>query len=265
MSGDGDFLARWSRRKRSHAERADAASTRPHPAAPASGVVGSANPAPDHPTEPQAEPAAAAEAPEERSDADILAALGLRHPDEMQAGDDFGAFLRVDVPEHLRRLALRKLWRSNPVLACVDGLNDYDGDFTNAVTDAPGVQTAYEVGKGIVRQMLEQIEAPDTPGDAASPPVKTASDGASHLSLASQDGADMQNASASRPAPASAPPHLDDGDREIAGHRASGDAGQGANDPGADDPRAPDAAPSRPRRMAFRFTDPGGDAPDAAK
>jgi hypothetical protein len=33
------------------------------------------------------------------------------------------------VPEELKNLALKKLWLSDPVLANVDGLNDYDDDF----------------------------------------------------------------------------------------------------------------------------------------
>jgi hypothetical protein len=55
---------------------------------------------------------------------------------------------------------MRQLWRLNPVLANLDGLNDYDGDFTNAATDAPGVKTAYQVGKGLLRhvQALEEQE-----------------------------------------------------------------------------------------------------------
>jgi len=50
---------------------------------------------------------------------------------------DFTAFLQKGVPESLQRLALAKLWRSNPVLANLDGLNDYDWDFTQGgLTDA---------------------------------------------------------------------------------------------------------------------------------
>ena len=62
--------------------------------------------------------------------------------------------------QSLRRRAMRQLWRLNPVLANLDGLNDYDGDFTNAATDAPGVKTAYQVGKGLLRhvQALEEQE-----------------------------------------------------------------------------------------------------------
>lgn len=45
---------------------------------------------------------------------------------------DFTVFMDAKVPEALRRMALRKLWRSNPILANIDGLNDYDEDFTDA-------------------------------------------------------------------------------------------------------------------------------------
>jgi len=47
---------------------------------------------------------------------------------------DFTVFMNDKVPETLRRMALRKLWRSNPILANIDGLNDYDEDFTDAAT-----------------------------------------------------------------------------------------------------------------------------------
>ena len=59
-----------------------------------------------------------------------FARLGLPDPDTVVSGDDVAAFLARAVPRAIRNRALRSLWRSNPVLACVDGLNDYDGDFT---------------------------------------------------------------------------------------------------------------------------------------
>lgn len=39
---------------------------------------------------------------------------------------DFSPFMDARVPEELQRLALRKLWASDPVYANLDGLNDYD-------------------------------------------------------------------------------------------------------------------------------------------
>lgn len=95
---------------------------------------------------------------EEKADAEILEEFGLPDPDTLQPGQDIAGFMNKAVPERLRRRAMRQLWRLNPVLANLDGLNDYDGDFTNAATDAPGVKTTYQVGKGLLRhvQALEE-------------------------------------------------------------------------------------------------------------
>ena len=64
---------------------------------------------------------------EERTTEEIVASL----PDieSLDKDSDFTGFLQAGVPEELKNLALRKLWLSDPVLANVDGLNDYDEDF----------------------------------------------------------------------------------------------------------------------------------------
>jgi hypothetical protein len=97
----------------------------------------------------------------EKTDAQILEELGLKDPDDMIAGDDFAAFMRASVPERLRRRALRVLWRSNPVLANLDGLLDHDDDFSDAATIMPDMKSAYQVGKGMlhhVQEMARQAE-----------------------------------------------------------------------------------------------------------
>ena len=109
----------------------------------------------------------------EKTDAELLAQFGLPDPSTMNAGDDFKAFMAREVPARLRRLALRRMWRTNPVLACVDGLNDYDGDFTNAATDAPGVKTAYQVGKGLTAH-VEKLAREALGTDADDPQVAVA-------------------------------------------------------------------------------------------
>ncbi|MDM7947783.1 MAG: DUF3306 domain-containing protein, partial [Oceanibaculum nanhaiense] len=50
----------------------------------------------------------------------------------------------------LQRKALRKLWASDPVLACLDGLNDYEEDFTDAATVIEGMKSSYQVGRGFL-------------------------------------------------------------------------------------------------------------------
>ena len=75
---------------------------------------------------------------------------GLPDIESLDENSDFSPFLSGDVPEALQRLALRKLWRLDPVLANLDGLVDYGEDFTDAATVIEGMRTAYKVGKGIV-------------------------------------------------------------------------------------------------------------------
>jgi hypothetical protein len=87
--------------------------------------------------------------------------------DSLDKDSDFSAFLREGVPEEIRRRALRVLWRSDPVLANLDGLNDYDEDFTIVHTVADAVRTAYRVGKGYLDDEDEdETEAKDQAGAA---------------------------------------------------------------------------------------------------
>ena len=105
-----------------------------------------------------------------KEDDQILADMGLQTPEDMQQGDDFAAFMSRDVPEHLRKRALRTLWRSNPVLANVDGLNEYDDDYRAAMLLQEPIKTAYQVGKGMqahLDEMARQAEAREKQDDEA--------------------------------------------------------------------------------------------------
>lgn len=95
------------------------------------------------------------EALAEKTDDEILEELGLPDPDTLVQGDDFKVFLSKAVPAHIRKRALRKLWRSNPVLACVDGLNDYDDDYLTGSFGQDPIKTSYQVGKGMLAHLLE--------------------------------------------------------------------------------------------------------------
>ncbi|MEO9779162.1 MAG: DUF3306 domain-containing protein [Sedimentitalea sp.] len=92
---------------------------------------------------------------EAREDAEVLQELNLPDPDTLCADDNISAFMDQLVPDRLRRRALRRFWRLNPVLANVDGLVDYGEDYTDSATVVENLQTAYQVGKG----MLSHIEA----------------------------------------------------------------------------------------------------------
>lgn len=127
---DDDFLSRWSRRKRLVADEAEAQEQGP-------------------------EPVAEAEPQTNEEEAELLARLRLPNPESLGPGDDFSVFMADGVPQFLRKRALRVLWRSNPVLANLDGLNDYDEDFTSPELTQKVLATAYQVGRGFVSQVAE--------------------------------------------------------------------------------------------------------------
>ena len=103
---------------------------------------------------------------EEKTDAELLVELDLPDPSTLVMGDDFSVFMSKTVPDRIRRRALRTLWRSNPVLANVDMLVDYGEDFTDAAMAVENIQTAYQVGKGMlkhVQEMARQAEERENP------------------------------------------------------------------------------------------------------
>ena len=122
----------------------------------------------------------------DKSDGEILEELGLPDPDCLGLGDDFKGFMSKAVPEHIRKRALRQLWRSDPVLACVDGLNDYDDDFLTGSVGQGAINTGYQVGSGMLAHLLEierknvdtAVPAPGLEVEAAAvePEVATADD-----------------------------------------------------------------------------------------
>ena len=77
--------------------------------------------------------------------------------EELTAESDYTVFLGNNVPEAIKRAALHKLWRSDPVLANLDGLNDYDEDYNLASSLITSVRTAYKAGKGYVDEAEEKL------------------------------------------------------------------------------------------------------------
>lgn len=147
MSSEEGPLSRWARRK------AETRKTR-----------GGAAPV----IEEAAKPAvpAAAPAAEGVEAAEPLPPPDLPDIDSLTAESDFTAFLKEGVPQQLRRLALRKLWTSDPVLANLDGLIDYGEDYTNAAMVVEGMKSAWEVGRGYAKDE-PAAEGPAEGADAA--------------------------------------------------------------------------------------------------
>ncbi len=94
------------------------------------------------------------EVQEEKSDEEFLLEHNLPDPDTLTADDNVAGFMAKSVPERLRRRALRRFWRLNPILANVDGLVDYGENYTYAATVVENLMSTYQVGKG----MLAHVE-----------------------------------------------------------------------------------------------------------
>ena len=139
--GEG-VLARWSRLKRARPERSEAASAddaRPDEA-PAI-AQGSAVPGPAAPG-PPVEPSEAAGA---------IRIEDLPDIESLTYESDFTVFLAKGVPQALRSRALKKLWRSNPVLANLDGLNDHDLDYRQADIRTLAARSLEDLARGSKR------------------------------------------------------------------------------------------------------------------
>jgi len=94
-----------------------------------------------------------------KSDDEIMSILELPDPGTLKLGDTVEKFMDGRVPERIRARALRAFWKTNPVLANIDGLDEYCEDYTDAATVIENLQTAYQVGQGYAIQALDAIES----------------------------------------------------------------------------------------------------------
>ena len=177
-----DFLSRWARRKQAARE-------------------GLAEPEAEQPAVPAEK--AAPEPPAEEAPVDESAFEDVDF-DALDYESDYTRFMEKDVPEIVRRRALRALWRSDPILANVDGLNDYDEDFTDAALVVENLASAYKPGKGYASEEDEAVEetqvaeAEQTPADAAAPEEQPALDADEETAMAQEQ---TQTGEAEPPAP----------------------------------------------------------------
>ena len=127
MSGDENFLARWSRRKRGATPKS----------------LDQAKPAAaDHGTE----PGPPGEAPS-------VDPTTLPPIESISAGSDIRAFLAAGVPADLTRAALRRAWSADPTIRDFIGLSENSWDFT-----APGGVPGFGgITEDEVRRLLERL------------------------------------------------------------------------------------------------------------
>lgn len=190
----GAFLARWSRRK------AAARRGTPEPETPPEELRSSV--APDAPAreeggrpEPRAEGGrqAAPSVPE-------LDLAKLPDPDTLDAASDFSVFMQPGVPAELKRRALRRLWKVNPIISTPDGLDDYYivNDFSDASTVVTDLKTLYRVGRGMVAA-LDEAEEPAAEAAVAEARAGAGEGGSGQARIAPPEGATGATVPAAEP------------------------------------------------------------------
>ncbi|GBD41708.1 hypothetical protein HRbin39_01092 [bacterium HR39] len=191
------FLARWARRKREAARE-----RREEPERHGSGQVpaGVGNAGTASAAGAVAEPDASPDDGREPEDpAGELRRLGLPDPEALGPDADFRVFFTAEVPAWLKRRALRRLIRVNPIVRMVDGLDSDADDFTDAATvtallESPG-RTAEELRRRL-RAFVEGGEDRERAAGEASarePAAEGVGDGAS-ASGADREAGDVRRA-----------------------------------------------------------------------
>jgi Protein of unknown function (DUF3306) len=149
---DKNLLLRWSRRKHEARQAEPAPPVPSEPAPQDRPAIAAAETAP-----PDVPPAAKAESEP------AVKVEDLPDIETLTYESDFSVFMRDGVPEFLKRQALRKLWLSNPVLANLDGLNDYDPkSMTFLLQDLEGpAEGVAEISRGLRDKIMEAKRARD--------------------------------------------------------------------------------------------------------
>lgn len=154
MSSEEGRLRRWARRKAEVKQERGGA-------APVIEDETGKPPAPAGPDDSGAGGEAAAEK--------ALADLDLPDIESLTADSDFSVFMKQGVPPALRRLALDKLWASDPVFNVIDGMVEYGEDYTDAAMVVKGMKSAWEAGRGYAKDEApkEAEPVPDSVETAA--------------------------------------------------------------------------------------------------
>jgi hypothetical protein len=139
--GEGGFLSRWSARKTQIAKGEDVPDEVPAPEIAEDDVIEDEEDA-------------------TLTDAELLEKYDLPDPEAVTEESGLEQFLNgKGLPGRVRQMALRRLWRLNPLFGVVDDMVEYGEDYTDAATVVEGMKTAYTVGKGYKKDDVEPEEA----------------------------------------------------------------------------------------------------------
>lgn len=149
MSSEESRLGRWARRK-AEVRRARGGAT-------------------PEPLREPAEPAVPAEAAKPDVPDTLPEGLDLPDIESLTAESDFSVFMKEGVPPALRRLALQKLWSSDPMFNVIDEMVEYGEDYNKLATFADGVASAWQPGRGYAKDEEENSEDADAAQTEAVP------------------------------------------------------------------------------------------------
>ena len=107
-------------------------------------------PAPDPTTESEEDAAL--------DDDQLLQKYGLTNPEKIEDEAGLEAFMENGLPDRLRQMALRRMWRLNPLFRFADEMVEYGENYTDAATVIDGMTTAYQVGKGYLQKALDAMD-----------------------------------------------------------------------------------------------------------
>lgn len=172
---DEAFLSRWSRLKKQGGEAM--------PAVDAETNLPTPQTTPETVTEPE---------PDGETLEKIRQDLGLPDPASLTKDSDFTPFMGDGVPEILKRQALRMLWRSDPVLANLDGLNEYDEDYRAAMMVKEVITSSWKPGRGYAdpETKTEMVEEAEPVEDAEPVAVEVDPDGGDEVTRGGSDAVD---------------------------------------------------------------------------
>ena len=80
----------------------------------------------------------------------------VTNPEKIDNPLDLKKILKENLPDRLKQVALRKLWKLVPAYGEISELVEYGEDFTDAATVIENLQTSYIVGKGYIDKVVEK-------------------------------------------------------------------------------------------------------------
>ena len=92
------------------------------------------------------------------SDEELRAKYGAEDPEVIEDEDKLDSLLQGQFPDRIRQMALRRMWRLNPLFRFADEMVEYGENYTDAATVIDGMQTAYQVGKGYLQKAFDAVE-----------------------------------------------------------------------------------------------------------